>query len=415
MSLAPFCEVAPEKRLSLVLHTQLLVLAILVLEISVPIPAPAQILYGGLLGDATDESGAVLINARATAVNVETGVVREVSANESGMYHFPTLPPGLYRLEVRAAGFRTFLRTGVRITSNATVRVNAVLALGDVTESVTVASDQVELQTEGAQVRRELSQNTFNSVPIPLGRNYQLLLGTLPGISPPQNANSLAANPSRAVVYSVNGASHHGNNVRIDGATSNNPNVPHNTALNPTLESIDMVNIVTNSFDAEQGLAGGAAVNVQIKSGTNALHGSAFWYHNDQAISAYPYFSDRSQSKPKFISNQFGATAGGPIKRNRAFFFVSYERTNEHSNATRYLTVPTAALRQGDMTRSPAPIFDPLTGALSILHRRMYMQQTGRRFQPTGFLSAGFRPQLRRRCRCPIGVFPTRPAAARLA
>ena len=295
--------------------------------------------------------------------NLETGASRETATNELGTYNFSTLPPGTYTVEVRATGFRTFAQTGIRVAPNNTVRVNAVLILGDVTESVTVSSDAAQLQTEGAQVRRELNQAMFNSTPIPLGRNYQLLFGTLPVFSPPNNANSLAANPSRAVVYSVNGTSHHGNNVRIDGATSNNPNLPQNTALNPTLESIEVVNIVTNSFDAEQGLAGGAAVNVQIKSGSNDVHGSAFWYHNDQAISAYPYFSDRTQSKPKFISNQFGGTVGGPIRKNRVFFFASYERTNEHSNATRFLTVPTPELRRGDLSRSLTPIYDPFSGA----------------------------------------------------
>jgi len=106
----------------------------------------------------------------------------------------------------------------------------------------------------------------------------------------------------------VNGTSDQVNNVRIDGASSYNPNLPHMTAINPTLESLETVNVVTNSFDAEQGLAGGAAVNLQIKSGGNTGHGSAFWHHSNQHLAAYPYFSNRREAKPKFISNQPGAT-----------------------------------------------------------------------------------------------------------
>ena len=121
---------------------------------------------------------------------------------------------------------------------------------------------------------------------------------------------------------------------------------------------------MTSSFDAEQGLAGGAAINIQIKSGTNDVHGSAFWYHNNQKLQAYPYFSDRTQNKPKFIYNQAGGTVGGPIKKNKAFYFFSYERTAEHSNATRFRKVPDAAMRAGDFSASPLPIFDPMSTAI---------------------------------------------------
>jgi hypothetical protein len=161
----------------------------------------------------------------------------------------------------------------------------------------------------------------------------------------------------------VNGTSDQNNNVRIDGTSSYNPNLPHMTGINPTLDAIEVVNVVTNSFDAEQGLAGGAAINLQIKSGTNAFHGSGGLHHFNQQLSAYPYFSDRDAPQPKYIYNQFGGTLGGPIKRNRAFFFLSYERTTERQNAQSYLDVPTAAMRAGDLSASPTPIYDPFTGA----------------------------------------------------
>ena len=325
--------------------------------------AHAQILYGGLLGNVTDSTAAAIPGAKVTIRHTATGTSRDTTTNDVGTYRFPTIPPGTYILTIQASGFRTFSQAGVEVTVNNLTRADARLELGELTEQVTVEANAATLQTDRAEVRHEVDKTTLENLPIPIGRNYQMLLGTLPGFTPPQNAHSVPANPTRSVRYSVNGTSDQNNNVRIDGTTAYNPNLPHMTGINPTLDSIEVVNVVTNSFDAEQGLAGGAAINVQIKSGTNDLHGSAYLYHFDQNLSAYPYFSNRSADQPKYIYNQFGGTAGGPIKRNKAFYFVSYERTTERQNAQAFLDVPTPAMRAGNLSGSPAPIFDPLSGA----------------------------------------------------
>lgn len=325
--------------------------------------AHAQILYGGLVGNVTDASGAAIPTAKVTIVHTATGTSRDATVNETGLYRFPTIPPGTYSVTVEASGFRTFTRSGVDVTANNLTRADARLDVGDVSERVTVEASSVTLQTDRAEVRHEVDKTTLENVPIPIGRNYQMLLGTLPGFSPPRNAHSVPANPTRSVRYSVNGTSDQNNNVRIDGSTSYNPNLPHMTGINPTLEAIEVVNVVTNSFDAEQGLAGGAAINLQIKSGTNALHGSASFHHFNQKLSAYPYFSDRNAPQPKYIYNQGGGTIGGPIRKNKAFFFLSWERTTERQNAQAYLDVPTAAMRAGDLSGSPSPIYDPASGA----------------------------------------------------
>ncbi len=291
-------------------------------------PANAQILYGGLVGEVTDATSAAIPGAKVAILHVATGTSRESTTNESGTFRFPTIPPGTYTVTVQAGGFRAFSQSGVEVTVNNLTRVDTRLELGGLTEMVTVESSAATLQTDRAEVRHEVDKKTLENVPIPIGRNYQMLLGTLPGFSPPQNAHSVPANPTRSVRYSVNGTSDMNNNVRIDGTTAYNPNLPHMTGINPTLEAIEVVNVVTNSFDAEQGLAGGAAINLQIKSGTNQVHGSASLHHFNQTLSAYPYFSNRQAAKPKYIYNQGGGTVGGPIKRNKAFFFVSYERTS---------------------------------------------------------------------------------------
>jgi hypothetical protein len=326
-------------------------------------PARAQILYGGLVGNVTDASNAAVPGAKVSIQHVATGTSRETTANEVGTYRFPTILPGTYALAVQASGFRAFRQSGVEVTVNNLARVDARLEVGEVTEQVTVEASAVALQTDRSEVRHEVDKASLENVPIPIGRNYQMLLGTLPGFTPPRNAHSVPANPTRSVRYSVNGTSDMNNNVRIDGTTAYNPNLPHMTGINPTLEAIEVVNVVTNSFDAEQGLAGGAAVNLQIKSGTNALHGSASLHHFNQKLSAYPYFSDRSARRPKYIYNQGGGTIGGPIRKNRAFYFLSWERTTERQNAQAFLDVPTAAMRAGDLSGSPSPIYDALSGA----------------------------------------------------
>lgn len=327
-------------------------------------PLQAQILYGTLVGNVTDGTGAVIPGAQVTITNEGTGASREGEANAAGGYQFPTVSTGTYRVEVRSDGFSTFTTTGVAVGVNNVTRVDVALQIGEVTEVVEVSAAVAQLQTDRAEVRAEVGTKELQNVPVPLGRNYQMLLQTLPGFSPPRNAHSVPANPTRAVRYSVNGTTEQTNNVRIDGASSYNPNLTHMTGINPALESIAVVNVVSSSFDAEQGLAGGAAINLQIKSGTNDVKGSAFWYHNNQRIQAYPYFSDRGNAKPKFISNQVGGTIGGPIKKNKAFYFVSYERTSENSNATRFIKVPDAAMRAGDFSASPLPIFDPMSAAV---------------------------------------------------
>ena len=324
----------------------------------------AQILYGTLVGNVTDGTGAVIPGAQVTITNEGTAVTREGEANAAGAYQFPTLATGTYRVEVRSDGFSTFTTTGVAVGVNNVTRVDVELQIGEVTEVVEVSAAVAQLQTDRAEVRAEVGTKELQNVPVPLGRNYQMLLQTLPGFSPPRNAHSVPANPTRAVRYSVNGTTEQTNNVRIDGASSYNPNLTHMTGINPALESIEVVNVVSSSFDAEQGLAGGAAINLQIKSGTNEVKGSAFWYHNNQRIQAYPYFSDRDIAKPKFISNQVGGTIGGPIKKGKAFYFVSYERTSENSNATRFIKVPDAAMRAGDFSASPRPVFDPMSSAV---------------------------------------------------
>lgn len=327
-------------------------------------PAAAQVLYGSIVGTVNDATGAALPGAAVTIEQTETQLTRELVTDASGNYHFTAVPTGTYRISVKMNGFRTYSRTGVPITLNSVARVDAKLELGQVSETVMVSgSDSPVLQTDRAEVRAELKARELRDLPVPLGRNYQQLFKVIPGFTPPADAHSIPSNPSRALVFNVNGASRSANNTRIDGVSTTNVWLPHVAAYVPALESIETVNVVTNSFDAEQGLAGGSAINVQIKSGTNQFKGSAFEYHTNEAMRSLNYFAPAGTPKGKWRYNQYGATLGGPIKQNKLFFFGSYEGTRDKQNVTRTISVPTEALRRGDLSGSVNPIYDPATGS----------------------------------------------------
>lgn len=324
--------------------------------------AQAQVLYGSIVGNVVDPTDAAVPDATVTVTHRETGQSRSATTSATGAYSFPTLPSGVYDLRITKQGFQTYSRSGVQVSINSVTRVDVTLAVGAVTESVVVTGEAAALQTDRAEVRAELTSRTLINVPVFTGRNYQHLFKMLPGFTQPRNAHSIPSNPSRSLQYEVNGTVSASNNVRLDGATQYNVWLPHITAYVPALESIDTVNIVTNSFDAEQGLAGGAAINVQIKSGTNEVHGSAFEYHNDNKIKARQFFAPPGERNPKYIFNQFGGTIGGPIVRNKLFYFASYEASLLRDFASQLFTVPTELTRKGIMTESDRPIYDPATG-----------------------------------------------------
>ncbi len=328
-----------------------------------PTSAGAQVLYGSLVGNVTDETGSAVPGASVTITHTETGASHETVTDPTGAYRFQTVQPGTYTILVKLTGFRTFTRSQIPVTLNNVTRVDAALQVGQLSESVTVSGESPVLQTDRAEVRSELKARELVSLPVSLNRNYQYMFRTLPGFTPPAEAHSVPSNPSRALVFNVNGASRSSNNIRIDGVSTTNIWLPHVAAYVPALESLDTVNVVTNSFDAEQGLAGGSAINVQIKSGTNDLHGSAFEYHTNEQLRTQNYFAPAGTPKGDWQYNQYGGTFGGPVVRNKVFYFASYEGTRDRQFLSRTVSVPTEALRRGDLSAAPNPIYDPFTGS----------------------------------------------------
>lgn len=294
-------------------------------------------------------------------INTATGFAREAATNERGSYLFSDLQPGTYEVRVAAPSFATFTQTGVAVSANTVIRVDVQLQLSGVTETVTVAASAATLQTDRSEVRAEISNRQIRDLPIPGGRNYQSLFKLIPGFTPPRPQNSLPANPQENLVVNVNGTTKSTNNTRIDGASNTHVWLPQHSAYVPPVEAIESVNVVSNSMDAEQGLAGGAAVNVTIKSGTNEFHGAVFEHHTNSSLKARNVFFTEAKI-PKRIQNQFGGALGGPIVKNKLFFFGSHERTMRRQNFSRFVTVPTAPQRTGDFSSFGTTIYDPLTG-----------------------------------------------------
>jgi hypothetical protein len=327
----------------------------------------AQVLYGSLTGTVTDPTGAAVSGARAEALDVAKGLARESVADVSGIYRFSALLPGIYKVTISAPSFETQVTPSVRVEANEVARVDARLKIAAATENVTVTAEAPLLQTDKADVHSDLTGREVDELPSSgsQGRNFQSLLQLIPGAGLTSETNSLAGNPERAMNTNVNGQSNQSVNTRIDGVQDAYPWLPANVAYVPPSDAIEEVNVVTNSFDAEQGMAAGAAVNVRIKSGTDQFHGTADWFHTDQNFQALNYFSRPGTTINRNNQNQIGGTFGGPIKKDKLFFFVDYERTTQRGKAgpdTR--TLPTAAMATGDFRNLPGNpiIYDASTG-----------------------------------------------------
>jgi hypothetical protein len=324
--------------------------------------ARAQVLFGSLVGNVTDTSGAAVPGAIVKITETSTGQTRDLVSNLSGQYTISTIPAGTYEVSVSKEGFRTFLAKSIVVRINTVVRVDAALDVGAVAESVQVTAQGAILQTDKADVHSEVSSASLQNIPQPT-RTYQGLVALLPGVAPPTASGGGTNNPSRSMQVTANGTSRTGTNFRVEGVSATNPWVQFFSSYVPSIDAIETVNVVTTSPDAEQGLAGGASVNVQLKSGTNDLHGSAYWYHINSGTKARPFFLPATQGIPKLVNNDVGGTLGGPIIKNKLFYFGSYEADLLRQGSAQLATVPTAAIRAGNMAASPNEIYDPATGA----------------------------------------------------
>jgi len=321
---------------------------------------------GSISGLVTDPSGAVVSGARVVAVETHTQIRTESATDSKGFYNFPTLPIGTYDVEVHAAGFKTFRKTDVVIDANSTVRVDVTLQLGATTERMEVRSDAVYVETQSTQMGEVITGTRMTTVPLN-GRAYTDLLSLQPGVvpsaygaqAPGMNDRSPSGGPAatgggglNSGNQSVNGQREAANGFMVNGATVQEGK-NNGTSIIPNLDAISEFRIITNNFDAEYGNFSGGQVNVATKSGTNSLHGSAFEFFRNTDLNARNFFNPAASGpKGAFHQNQYGGTLGGPVKKDKIFFFVDYQGTQQTVGSTVNTTVPTAAERTGDMLQT---------------------------------------------------------------
>jgi hypothetical protein len=350
--------------------------AVLCLTLTVAPSATAQVLYGTLTGTVLDASNAAVPNAPVTALNQGTGATRATTTNGNGEYTIPDLQPGIYSVVVDpVGGFSKYTQKNVVVSVNQDTRVAVVLQLSSVSSEVTVNTAAPMLQTEDAEVNHNITQSQLAELPITSsqGRNFQSLYTLIPGAANVVEQNSTASNPSRAMSLNVNGIEDMSNTTRIDGAVNTYGWLPYLIAYVPPADAIQTVNIATNSFNAEQGVAGGASINVIIKSGTNQFHGSLWEYNQLFNTNARGYTQTAASfpKVPKNIFNQFGFSIGGPVYipkiltgKDKLFFFQDFQRTTRRQLITGQQTVPTSAMLGGDFSAVSATtiLYDPQPG-----------------------------------------------------
>jgi carboxypeptidase family protein/TonB-dependent receptor-like protein len=345
--------------------------------------ASAQVLYGSIAGTLTDETGAVVPRATVNVTNTSTGLSRQATTDDSGHYSIPNLLEGTYDVSVNASGFRPYTQKGVTVRINAATQVDAVVQLGALNEQVTVEASTAVLQTTKTDVSTSLDTESMENLPLSGYRNFQSLINLVPGATPARFQNAVTDTPGRALTTNVNGQERGANNTRVDGSADILVTMPHHAVYVPPVESIQEVNISTNNFDAEQGMTGGAAVTVITKSGTNNLRGSAFTMYDSSALRTFTWDENRSGAteKPEGRRSISGGSLGGPIKRNKLFYFANWEGTFERTGFSDRFSVPTADFRSGNFSRmlgapilsaAGSPILIPTTeGGSTVLREGM--------------------------------------------
>ena len=323
-----------------------------------------QAVNATLLGIVTDASGAVVPNAKVTITEVNTGVSRSGPTNESGNYTFPNLPPGQYSVTVEAAGFKKETRRDIGLLVNTTQRVDIQLQPGNVSETIEVTAAAPALQTDRADTGRNIDTMVVSELPVLVSnRNYQALLALVPGTSPPSEQHSQFFNASDSLQTQVNGAPRVSNNYQIEGI-DDNERTGLLQVLIPPLEAIQTVDISTSNHSVDLGRGAGAVTNVILKSGTNNFHGSLYEFVQNGDFDARNFFQP---SVAAIHYNYFGGTVGGPIRKNKLFFFADFLHTTDHEANANTEAIPSPLSRTGNLSEAlaganPAPVYDPLTG-----------------------------------------------------
>jgi Carboxypeptidase regulatory-like domain len=342
---------------------------ILCVALFAPVRALAQAVYGSISGTITDSSGALVPGATVTITSVDRKTSDTVTTNEQGFYTKERLVPGVYQVKAELQGFKTAVFPDIRVSVDTNTPLNIKLALGAVSEAVTVSGFSPVLKTDRADVASTFDTKQISDLPV-LDRNFTKFILLTPGTQQLQWQHAASENPQGSTQTMVNGQHFSGTGYQLDGTENRDP-ILGIIVINPNFEAIGETKITSQNYDAEFGQATAGVVSVQTKSGGNSLHGSGFeYFQNDKFQSRNPF----SQSLPdpltglfvpKTKRNQYGGSVGGPIAKDRMFFFGDYQGTRSNVGGSRLLTVPTAAARGGDLSAYGVNIFDPSSGAPS--------------------------------------------------
>ncbi len=328
-------------------------------------PCLAQQPTAILVGRITDSSGSVTPNVAVDISNVETGVKWQVKTNASGYYTQPLRPPGKYQVSTQLEGFRPVTRT-VTLVVDQIARVDFALEVGAVTETIVVTGSAPLLENGSASIGQQVSEAQIRSLPLN-GRNYLDLAKLSIGVALPSGTGLAGTAGDRAKnggSFVANGVRSDMNNFILDGL-DNNAKIPDlssnsNVIIQPSVDALQEFKVETNNYSAEYGYSAGAIVNATIKNGTNQFHGTVFEFLRNDALDARDYFSLRTQPKPILQRNQYGGVLGGPVIKNKTFFFGSWEGTHLNNGIPQVVTVASGPQRLGDFSSGGAkPIFDP--------------------------------------------------------
>lgn len=316
-------------------------------------PAVGQAVYGSIFGTVTDQTGAAIPGATVTITDMGKGTVSEVTTNVDGNYTKQRLIPGRYQVKISAAGFKTFIQE-VDVRADVASRLDAQLEAGAVTEEITVTAEAPVLKTDRADIATTFAERQVEELPI-FERNFTAFQLLTPGTQRLMWQHAAAENPQGSIQIMVNGQHFSGTSFQLDGTDNRDP-ILGIIVINPTLESVTESKITTQNYDAEFGQALAAVVTAQTKSGTNELHGSAFWFRRNDTTSARNPFTQATPNPltgktiPDTLWNQFGGSLGGPIIKNKTFLFGDYQGTRSKVGRSVLAFVPTAAQRAGDLS-----------------------------------------------------------------
>src|SRR6266481_8086065 len=312
-------------------------------------PGKAQTFRGTILGTVTDSSGAAVSGAKVTVKNADTGVERTTETQADGSYRVPELPIGTYKVTIEMNGFQTAVTTGVAVNVASEKVIDAVMKPGQVTEHVEVSAETLtQVETTNDTLGGTLTTETVKDLPVN-GRDYTKLMFLTPGVA--GSPDEITDSPGSFGVFSMNGARGRANNFLLDG-TDMNDGYRNDPAINEAgvfgtpatilpLEAIAELRVLSNS-EAEYGRSAGSVINIVTKSGTNSFHGAGFDFFRNNALDARNFFNEKGQAQNPFHDNQFGGALGGPIFKDKTFFFVDYEGMREKGAESSTACVPTA-------------------------------------------------------------------------